>query len=205
MKFNVLASLVCTSFISLNVHAVRVDMKPGLWEHTMKMDAAASAQQKNQQEQLAKGIEAMKKQFENLSPEQREMIEGMMAEQGISSTESSLDMASKGMQILKDGTAGKECITQEEINRGELPELSDGCEHKITQLSAKVLKVSYTCSGTPPSQGESIITFQSPKAYTGKVTFTTTIGGQIETYHAQQSGKWLSSECGDTSAETLKK
>jgi hypothetical protein len=205
MKIYLLVSILCASVINVNALAVSVDMKPGLWEYTIKMDGAgASAEQKSQQEQLAKGLEAMKKQFENLPPEQQKMIEGMMAAQGINPTDSSLDMATKGMQILKDGTIVKECVTQAEIDRGELPEISDGCEHKLTQLSSKVIKVSYTCNGTPPSQGESIITFQSPKAYTGNATFTTSIGNRTETYNAQQSGKWLSSNCGDIKTESTK-
>lgn len=205
MKMYLLASIVCTSVMNVNALAANVDMKPGLWEYTIKMDSAgASAEQKSQQEQLAKGLEAMKKQFENLPPEQQQMIEGMMAEQGINSTDSSLDMATKGMQILKDGTVVKQCVTQEEIDRGELPEISDGCEHKLTQMSAKVIKVSYTCNGTPPSQGESIITFQSPKAYTGNATFTTTIGSRTQTYSAQQAGKWLSGNCGEIKPDATK-
>lgn len=196
MKVYLLASFVFSLVISLNAQAVNVDMKPGLWEHTTKLDGAGT-EQKAQQEQLAKGLEAMKKQFENMPPEQRKMIEGMMADQGINSTDSSLDMATKGIQILKDGTVVKECITQEEINRGKLPEISEDCEHKLTHMSAKVIKVSYTCSGTPPSQGESIITFQNPKVYTGNVTFKTTVGDRTETFDAKQSGKWLSSDCGD--------
>ncbi len=206
MKIIILAGLVCASVMSLNVQAVRVDMKPGLWESTIKMNnTSASAGQKAQQEQLAKGLEEMKKQFANLPPEQRKMIEGIMAEQGIESTDSSLDMASKGMKLLKDGAVVRECLTQEEIDRGELPEQADGCEHKLTQVSAKVIKVSYTCNSTPPSHGESIITFQSPKAYTGNATFKTTIADRVETFQAQQSGKWLSSDCGDIKPESPKR
>ncbi len=205
MKLSILASLIVTSVISFNVQAAHVDMKPGLWEYTMKMDgASANTEQKAQQEQLAKGLDAMKKQLANLPPEQRKMLEDMMGEQGIKVTDSSLDMASKGMQLFKDGTIVKECLTQEEINRGELPEQSGGCENKLTQLSANVVKVTYTCQGEPPSQGESIITFQNPKAYTGHATFKTTIGDHTETFHAEQSGKWLSSDCGDIKPEANK-
>ena len=198
MKLHMLVSLIFTSLISLNAQAIQLDMKPGLWESNVKMDSAnTSAEQKAQQEQMAKGLEEMKKQFANLPPEQRIMIEGMMAEQGVNITDSGLDMASKGIQMFKDGTVIKTCVTQEEINRGELPEVNEECEHKLTQVSAKVYKVSYTCNTEPPSHGESVITFQSPKAYTGDATFKTMIGDRAETFHAKQSGKWLTSNCGD--------
>lgn len=54
---------------------VKLDMKPGLWEHKVKLseqsDAAYNAE-------IKAAVEQMKKQLENLPPEQREALEKAM-------------------------------------------------------------------------------------------------------------------------------
>ena len=167
-------------------------------EHKFKMDeSSANATQKAQVEQMANAMEEMKKQLANLPPEQRKMMEDMMAQQGISLSDKGVDMASQGLQITKDGTTVKACITKEEIDRGELPKISDDCEEKVTQSSPKVIKLSYVCKGDNPMHGEGTIIFQNNKSYTGEVAYTTTIAGSQQTFHAVQSGKWLASDCGE--------
>ena len=205
MKLNVIG-LVAAVGLSLNVEAaVHVDMKPGLWEHKFKMDdRGMTAAQKAQTEQMTQAMSEMKKQMANLPPEQRKMMEEMMAEKGITVSDKGIEMPSQGVQISKDGTVVKACITQAEIDRGELPKTDDNCEEKITQTSPKVLKVSYFCKGDNPTHGEGTIVFQNDKSYTGEVSYTTTIENKPETFHAIQSGKWLSSNCGNIKPQSEK-
>ncbi len=194
---SVIVSLIAMS-LSFNAHAFHVDMKPGLWEHKFKMDARdQSAAQKAQAEQMAGAMEEMKKQMANLPADQRKMMEDMMAQQGIKVSDKGVEMPSQGVQITKDGTTVKACLTQEDIDRGELPKGDDNCEEQITQAAPNVLKVVYICSGEHPSRGEGTIIFQNNKSYTGDVAYTTAIDGKQETFRAVQSGKWLSSNCGD--------
>jgi len=206
MKLGSLIGLLMAAGLSFNVHAaVHVDMKPGLWEHKFKMDdSSANATQKAQVEQMAKAVEEMKKQMANLPPEQRKMMEDMMAQQGIKVSDKGIDMAPQGVQITKEGTTVKACVTQEEIDRGELPKTNDDCEQKLTQTSAKVIKLSYVCKGENPMHGEGTVIFQNDKSYTGEVAYTTTIEGETQTFHAVQSGKWLASDCGNIKPESQK-
>ena len=190
-------SSISLSSISLNAHALKVDMKPGLWEHAFKFDKGSfGAISGVQPEQMSQAMEEMKKQMANLPPEQRKMMEDMMAKQGIKVTDQGIDMAAQGVSISKDGTTVKACVTQEEIDRGEMPQAGENCEQKITQVSPKHFKATYVCKGDNPMQGEGEIIFQSDKAYSGKMKMITQINGKPETIQGTQAGKWLSSACG---------
>lgn len=198
MKSSIVIGLLAVAGLSFEAQAFNVDMKPGLWEHKFKMDARGQGSaQKAQAEQMANAMAEMKKQMANMPPEQRKMMEDMMAQQGITVSDKGVEMPSQGVQITKDGTTVKACLTQEEIDRGELPKSDDNCEEKITQTAPNILKVTYICNGDQPSRGEGTIVFQNNKAYTGDVSYTTSIDGKTETFNATQSGKWLSSNCGD--------
>lgn len=198
MKLRLVAGLVVFSSVSLNAYALKVDMKPGLWEHAFKFDKGSlGAVSGVQPEQISAALEGMKQQMANLPPEQRKMMEDMMAKQGIKVSDKGIDMAAQGLSITKDGTKVNACITQAEIDRGEMPQTDENCEQKITQVSPKFFKATYSCKGEHPSQGEGEITFQSDKAYTGKMKMVTQINGKSETIQGSQTGKWLSSDCGD--------
>lgn len=198
MKLRLVAGLVIISSISLNAHALKVDMKPGLWEHAFKFDKGSLGTVSGvQPEQISAALEGMKQQMANLPPEQRKMMEDMMAKQGIKVSDEGIDMAAQGLRISKDGTSINACITQAEIDRGEMPQADKNCEQKITQVSPKNFKATYSCKGEHPSQGEGEIIFQSDKAYTGKMKMVTQINGKTETIQGTQTGKWLSSDCGD--------
>lgn len=145
----------------------------------------------------------MKKQYANMPPEQRKVIDQMMEQQGIKVTDDGVDMTSQGLQISKDGTVLKACITQQQIDSGKLPTPADNCEQKVVQSSPTTLKMTYVCKGDNPFKGESDIVFQNAKSYTGKGKFTTTVDDKSETYSAAQNGKWLSSDCGNIKPQDL--
>lgn len=206
MKLRLVAGLVIVSSISLNAYALKVDMKPGLWEHAFKFDKdSMGAINGAQQDQMSKVMEEMKQQMANLPPEQRKMMEDMMAKQGIKVTDKGIDMAAQGVSISKDGTKVKACMTQADIDRGAMPQTDENCEQKITQLSPTQFKATYVCKGEHPAQGEGEITFQSDKAYTGKMKMVTQMNGKPETIQGEQSGKWLSSDCGNIKPVTQTK
>jgi hypothetical protein len=206
MKLSSIMALLIAAGVGLNAQAaIHVDMKPGLWEHKFKMDESSlDATQKTQAEQMTKAMDEMKKQMANMPPEQRKMMEDMMAKQGIKVSDKGLEMAAQGVQITKEGTTVKACVTQEEIDRGELPKSDDKCEEKVTQVSPKVLKISYVCKGENPTRGEGEVVFQNDKSYTGQVAYTTTVENKTQTYRADQSGKWLSSDCGNIKPASYK-
>ncbi len=206
MKLYLIAGLLTISSVSLNAHALKVDMTPGLWEHAFKFDKnSMSAITGGQQEQMTQAMEEMKKQMANLPPEQRKMMEDMMAKQGIKISDKGIDMAAQGVSISKDGTTVKVCMTQADIERGAMPQTDENCEQTITQISATKFKATYVCKGEHPTQGEGEITFQSNKAYTGKIKMVTQVNGTPQTIQGDQSGKWLSSDCGNIKPLTQNK
>lgn len=192
-------------FASLDAAAIQVDMKPGLWEHKFKFsDDSANSINKEQMEQMSKAMEQMKEQMANLPPEQKKMMEQMMEKQGIKVSDKGIDMESQGVHISKDGTTAKLCFTQEDIDRGELPQSDENCDQKVTQLSSKSFKVNFECKGEHPSKGEGQVTFLSDKAYTGTMTVTTQMGDKTQVIKGDQTGKWLGSDCGNIKSQSEK-
>jgi hypothetical protein len=160
--------------ISTPALAVKIDMTPGLWEHKFTMT--------NPSGEMAAAMKQMQDQLANMSPEERKMMETMMA--------------SYGVGIGEDGTTVKMCITQEDIDRGDLPQQDEDCQQEILEQTKNKFKIKFTCAGDPPSSGTGEVTFSSPKAYTGKSSFVTHVNGKTEEMAMTQSGKWLSADCG---------
>ncbi len=149
-------------------------IKPGLWEHGFTIKSASG--------QMEGAMAEMQKQMAAMPPEQRKMMEQMMAQQGVG-------MGSKGQSV-------KICITPEEAARQEVPAAEGNCTQKVTQRSASTIKVSFSCADQPPSSGEGEITFLSPTAYNGKMVVRTTVEGKPERMDMTTTGKWLSASCG---------
>ncbi len=161
--------------LSFPVWAVKIDMAPGLWEHKFTMT--------NPSGELEAAMKQMQEHLAKMTPEERQMMESMMASQGLG--------------IGEDGTSIKACITQKEIDSGFLPQKDDDCKQETTQQSSNSFKIKYSCAGDAVSQGTGEITFSSPKAYTGKTTYVTEANGKTEEMTMTQSGKWLSADCGN--------
>lgn len=197
VKLSVLAGLFLAAGLSFNAYAIQVNMKPGLWEHSFKLtEGSMGAITGAQQEQAGQAMEEMKRQMANLPPEQRKMMEDMMAKQGIKLSDKGIEMPSQNIHISKDGTTVKVCVTQAQIDSGDLPQ-PENCEQKITQVSAGVFKSTFVCKGEHPVRGEGQIAFQNDKAYTGTTKVVTEINKEMKTIEGTQSGKWLSSDCGN--------
>lgn len=175
-------ALLLSCSISVPVWAVKIDMTPGLWEHKFSMKSAGGeieAAMKQMQEQLAK-----------MSPEERKMMESMMASHGIG--------------ISEDGTSVRACVTPEDVARGELPQKDENCQQEIIEQSKNSFRIKFSCAGNPSTSGTGEITFSSPKAYTGKSTYVTETDGKTEEMTMTQSGKWLSADCGNIKSASKK-
>jgi hypothetical protein len=55
--------------------------------------------------------------------------------------------------------------------------------------------MAFTCAN-PPSTGEGELTFISPEAFTMKMQVTSAASGVPEKTNMEQSGRWLSADCG---------
>ena len=167
----VAAALACASF------AAAAQMAPGLWEHNIQMKPAAGGETDGK-------MAEMQAQMASMPPEQRKMVEQMMASRGVA-------MSGQGMTV-------KACITKEEAERKTVPQMGRGeCTLDVVSRTASSVKVKWQCAGKEPSSGEGEMNFTSDKAYTGKSVVHTTRGGKTETMNTQQSGKWLGADCGD--------
>ena len=149
-------------------------MKPGLWEHSFTM--------KSQSGQMEKGMAEMQKQMAAMPPEQRKMMEQMLAQSGVG-------MGAKANTV-------KVCISAEQAARLDIPQKDGQCKQDITQRSGSTMKFKFSCAGQPPTSGEGEITFSSPTSYTSKSVVNTAVEGKPERMTMDQTGQWLSADCG---------
>lgn len=163
-------------------------MKPGLWEINNKMSSSSGA--------MNNEMAAMQKELASMPPDQRKMMEGMMAKQG----------AGMGMGASAGAlnTTVKVCMTPEMVERNEVATQQGDCKHKHAPRSGNTMKFSFVCS-KPPSSGEGQVNFVSPQAYTMKMTFNSTAKGKPESMNMETSGKFLSSECGSIKPMVMSK
>lgn len=150
--------------------------KPGLWEHrtTIKSGGGAMAQQ----------MAEMQKQMAALPPDQRKAMEQMMAQQG--------------MSLSADGqtTTMRYCLTPEEAAKADVPSHDDDCQYTVTQRSATAMKVRFACTDEGRSTGEGEFQFKGNTAYSGSFSMTTRVDGKAERMVLEQSGQWVSAQCG---------
>lgn len=165
-------------------------MKPGLWEIATKMMGGSS--------EMADAMAQAQKQMDSMPPEQRKMMQDMMAKRGMQMGSSS----GGGMRI-------KICMTQEMVDRNQMTLRQSGgthgdCTQNNSPRSGNTMQFSYVCA-KPPSSGEGQFTFTSPEAYSMKMTSTNTVNGQAENIAMQTDGHWLGSDCGNIKAFELPK
>ena len=175
MKTFIIAAAAGTFLLIGTQASAQVRMRPGLWEHSFTV--------KSQSGQMEKAMADMQQQMASMPPEQRKMMEDMMAKQGMS-------MGSQGRSV-------RMCITKEQAERDELPQQDGSCTQQIVQRTSNMIKVKFTCTGQPPASGESEVTFSGPTSYTGKSIVNTTVEGRPERMTMDQTGKWLSADCGN--------
>ena len=147
--------------------ASAVDIQPGLWE--------ISSQQMQVDGQAMPGMQQMMEQLKNLPPEQRQMMEQMMAQQGV-------QLGDQGVRI---------CISAEQVAKQDfaMPDLQDGCSHEIVERSAQVWKFRFTC---PDGHGEGETRFSDGKAFHSQ--FRGMQGGKSSSMESH--GRWLGADCG---------
>jgi hypothetical protein len=153
------------------------NLKPGLWEVTHKMQSSSG--------QMEQGMSQMQQQMANMPPEQRKMVEEMMAKQG-----------------MKPGAGGpggmsvKTCMTKEMVEKNELPAQQGDCKTTHQSRSGNTMKFGMVCTN-PHSTGEGQVTFISPEAYSMKMVMHTKVDGKPEKMNMDGSGKWLAADCGN--------
>ncbi len=150
-------------------------LAPGLWENTTQMNISSAAG--GTDEAMAR----MQKEMAAMPPEQRKMVQDMMAKQGV------------GMGAQPNSV--RVCVSAEQAEKGTLPQ--DGrCTQDSLQRSGNTLRMKFSCQGPPPSSGEGEYTFSSNKAYSGRMKVVTSVKGQPASMNMEVSGRWISADCG---------
>lgn len=150
-------------------------LKPGLWEIHNTMTSSSG--------ELEKVMTEAQKQLAGMPPDQRRMMEDMMAKQGV------------GMGAGAGTTAVKICMTPEMVERNDIATQQGNCQQTTAPRSGNTMKFSFVCT-QPPSSGEGLVTFVSPLAYTLKMALNTTASGKPEKMKLDASARFLASECG---------
>ncbi|MBC7617410.1 MAG: DUF3617 domain-containing protein [Candidatus Saccharibacteria bacterium] len=174
MKIRHLPALI---LLSSTLGASAQTMKPGLWEITTQMQSGGK--------DMGAAMAAMQKQMASMPPEQRKMMDEMMAKQGV-----------KMGTSPGGGMAVKVCMTQEMVDRHEVAPARDGCTHAMSPRVGNTMKFAYKCT-QPPSSGQGEVSFTSPEAYTSKMSATGSGSGTERSMEMQSSGRWMGGDCGD--------
>jgi len=171
------AAIILCAVLSA-VPAAAETMKPGLWEINNKMGGEAGSQ-------MAAAQAQMQEQLASMPPEQRKMIQEMMAKQGVNA-------APDG------GISVRICVTKEMAERNQPPASNQGdCKQEQMERSGNTTKFKFTCTN-PPSSGEGEVTLHNPESYSMKmnVTSQSTQSGRTGNMTMDAEGKFISSDCG---------
>lgn len=153
------------------------NMKPGLWEMTQAMRGQAGGKD------VAAAQAQAQRELAALPPEQRKMVEAMMAKQG--------------MSMPAGGNTVRVCISREMAERGQPPARQEGdCKTEWSPRKGNTITTKFTCNN-PPSTGEGTIVFNSSESYTMNMKVTQTRGGKPETMTLQSTSKWVGADCGN--------
>ena len=164
-----LLAMVCTL-------AAAQSIKPGLWEVSTKMGGNP---------EMDKAMAQMQQQMAAMPPEQRKMMQDMMARQGVNMA------AGPGGTMLS-----KMCLTKEMVERNQLPVHEKGnCTNTVSNQSAAGMNMKFVCTD-PAATGEGRVNFKGDSAYDMKMTMNSNHQGKPMTTTLDASGKWLGADCG---------
>ncbi|MDN7140782.1 DUF3617 domain-containing protein [Pseudomonas sp. JQ170] len=152
-------------------------LQPGLWELTtsnMQVDGKPLPD-----------MGFMLGQLKNLPPEQRAMIEGGLAQQGIS-------VAGQGV---------RSCLTPEQVKTDDIPlqDPKSGCTQKITERTGNVWKFTFSC---PKAQGAGQATFLNDREFLTQVSGTFNASGVQQQGSMNTRAVWLGNDCGTVKPRT---
>lgn len=170
---HVLAALACAA---LAVPACAQHLKPGLWEIDNNVADSKG--------QMAGAMAMAQQQLAQLPPDQRKMVEDMMASHGVQ-----LESGSGS------GIAVRMCLTKEMVRNDEIPLQQQGnCNTQRLPSGAGQMKMNFSCSN-PPTSGTVDVAFHGDSSYTVK-THVIQGGNKDNAMDVQSSARWVSADCG---------
>lgn len=179
MKHAVYAAIVLGGALALPSSAQQI--KPGLWE---------ISHQSSGNGEVGAAMADMQKQMATMPPDQRKMMEQMMARHGV-------QMGANGAMRTKM------CITPEMAKNNEVMMQQQGdCTHSRSPAAGGKMKFSFNCKN-PRTSGEGEVAFSGDTSY--QMNMRVVSGPKNETMTMQGSGKWLGADCGKVKPVALPK
>ena len=161
--------LAAATLLSTVGQAQDLNVRPGLWEHSLDL--------KSESGRLEQALDMARAQLALLPPQQRQMMENMMARQGIK-----FDLVNQSFQ---------NCISEEEAASGEFTFAEEGgCEHTAVSEDGSATRISFVCA-----QGQGELVLENGSEYTGQSSMELEFNGTVENVTASHSGRWLGASC----------
>lgn len=181
---------IAAALAALACSAGAQTLKPGLWEVTNQMQTGSG--------HAGPDMSQMQQQMAGMPPEQRRMMEEMMAKQGVRPAPAGPNArgAAGGHGRGAGGMSVKVCLTPEMVQKNELPAQQGDCQTTQQSRSGNTMKMAFACTN-PPSTGEGQVIFKSPEAYSMKMVVSSQVQGKAEKMHMDGAGKWLGPDCGN--------
>ena len=160
--------IVCLVAVALPVLAAgSLGVKPGLWETTTAIDAAAIT--------LPESVTA------NMSPQQKAQMEAMMKQ-----------MASQGPRVV----TAKSCVTAEDLKDGVFRAArqaeDQGCTHEVVSSTPSRQEITMTCSGQMKATGRMVLNVIDGNNVQGEMKITMQPSGGM---NMKFRSHWLSASC----------
>lgn len=142
-------------------------IKPGLWEATTQMQSGSG--------EMEKAMAQAQAQMAALPPEQRKMMEDMMAKQGVSMGKGGANTA-------------RYCLSREMVESNNVTQQQGNCKTTASSRTGNTMKTAFTCTN-PTSSGEGTVTFLGADAYNSKMNIKTVQNGKTETMSIDSTSK----------------
>lgn len=149
-------------------------VRPGLWEHQFQMRSTSG--------QVEQQMAQAQAQMSRLPPEQRKMMEQMMA--------------GMGMGLGGKPNAVRLCLTPEEAAKAEVPVTDGDCTNTVLERSAQRIRVRFVCKGQDAAKGEAQVDIESDKAYRTQADVRAKVDGRPEQMKLTGTSHWLDADCG---------
>lgn len=170
-RISILAA-ICAA--TLAVPAAAQTMKPGVWEVTNNVGDPSG--------RLQGAMSMLQGQMANMPPDQRKMMEQMMAQHGVQLSQSN------------GGIVAKVCVTPEMVKNADVPVSQDGnCSQSHSPIKNGRMTYTFNCPSAQTS-GSGEVRFISDTNYT--MTATVQRAGSPTPVTVNSSARWMGADCG---------
>lgn len=170
------ARLTLAAWVAASLPAQAAQLLPGLWEFTSEELVVDGIQMPGMSEMLA--------QMKELPPDQRKMMESMLAEQGV-------ELSSGSIRI---------CLSEAQVESRKLPFQDEpGCTQEVLEQTDSLWRFRFECPDAS-GHGETKVINEREVASTIETTYTT--GEQQGTSRMQSRGQWVGEDCGPLQPQT---